>query len=47
MTTFEEFAQRGGSIDNPAAYAQTALVRTFLSARRTRSSGELPAWLRP
>lgn len=32
----------GGRIDNPAAYAQTALVRTFLSARRRRSSGELP-----
>ena len=32
----------GGQIDNPAAYAQTALVRTFLSARRRRSSGELP-----
>jgi len=29
-------------IDNPAAYAQTALVRTFLSSRRRRSSGELP-----
>jgi RNA polymerase sigma-70 factor (sigma-E family) len=32
----------GGRIENPAAYAQTALVRTFLSARRRRSSGELP-----
>jgi RNA polymerase sigma-70 factor (sigma-E family) len=32
----------GGRIDNPAAYAQTTLVRTFLSARRRRSSGELP-----
>jgi RNA polymerase sigma-70 factor (sigma-E family) len=32
----------GGRIDNPAAYAQTALVRTFLSARRRRSSSELP-----
>ncbi len=32
----------GGGIDNPAAYAQTALVRTFLSDRRRRSSGELP-----
>lgn len=28
-------------IDNPAAYAQTTLVRTFLSARRRRSSSEL------
>ena len=26
----------GGRIDNPAAYAQTTLVRTFLSARRGR-----------
>lgn len=31
----------GGRIDNPAAYAQTALVRTFLSSRRRRSSTEL------
>ena len=31
-----------GSIDNPAAYAQTTLMRTFLSARRRRWSGELP-----
>ena len=29
-------------IDNPAAYAQTTLVRTFLSHRRRRSSQELP-----
>lgn len=29
-------------IENPAAYAQTALVRTFLSQRRRRSSRELP-----
>jgi RNA polymerase sigma-70 factor (sigma-E family) len=32
----------GPRIDNPAAYAQTTLVRTFLSAKRRRSSGELP-----
>ena len=32
----------GTRIDNPAAYAQTTLVRTFLSARRRRWSGELP-----
>jgi len=32
----------GGPIENPAAYAQTTLIRTFLSARRRRSSGELP-----
>jgi RNA polymerase sigma-70 factor (sigma-E family) len=30
------------SIDNPAAYAQTTLTRTFLSAKRRRSSTELP-----
>ena len=29
-------------IENPAAYAQTTLTRTFLSVRRRRSSGELP-----
>ncbi|WP_232680266.1 SigE family RNA polymerase sigma factor [Nocardioides sp. R-C-SC26] len=29
-------------IDNPAAYAQTTLTRTFLSAKRRRSSGEQP-----
>src|SRR6478672_6547957 len=32
----------GARIDNPAAYAQTTLVRTFISARRRRSSGETP-----
>jgi RNA polymerase sigma-70 factor (sigma-E family) len=32
----------GAGIDNPAAYAHTTLVRTFLSARRRRWSGELP-----
>ncbi|MFG2823919.1 SigE family RNA polymerase sigma factor [Kitasatospora sp. NPDC048365] len=30
-----------GRIDNPAAYAHTVLVRTFLEHRRRRSSGEL------
>lgn len=29
-------------IENPAAYAQTTLTRTFLSGRRRRSSTELP-----
>ena len=29
-------------IDNPAAYAQTTLTRTFLSGKRRRSSTELP-----
>jgi RNA polymerase sigma-70 factor (sigma-E family) len=32
----------GARIDNPAAYTQTTLVRTFLSARRRRWSRELP-----
>ncbi|GAA2036199.1 hypothetical protein GCM10009839_41340 [Catenulispora yoronensis] len=36
-------AWRGaGAIDNPAGYVQTVLVRTYLSYRRKRSSGELP-----
>jgi RNA polymerase sigma-70 factor (sigma-E family) len=30
-----------GRIDNPAGYAQTALVRIFISSRRRRSSGEI------
>ena len=30
-----------GRIDNPPAYAQTALVRIFISSRRRRSSGEI------
>ncbi len=33
----------GARIDNPAAYAQTTLTRTFLSARRKRSSTERPS----
>lgn len=32
----------GRRIDNPAAYAQTTLTRTFISSRRRRSSGEIP-----
>lgn len=32
----------GRPIDNPAAYAQTTLVRTFISARRRRSEHERP-----
>lgn len=31
-----------GRIDNPAAYAQTTLTRTFLSRRRRRSNDERP-----
>lgn len=33
---------RVGRIDNPAAYAQTVLVRAFLAHQRRRSSGERP-----
>lgn len=32
----------GAPLDNPAAYAQTTLARTFISARRRRSSTETP-----
>lgn len=32
----------GRRIDNPAAYAQTTLVRVFISSRRPRSSSERP-----
>lgn len=32
----------GPRIDNPVAYAQTTLVRTFISSRRKRSSTERP-----
>lgn len=31
-----------GRIDDPVAYARTALVRTYISFRRRRSSGEHP-----
>jgi RNA polymerase sigma-70 factor (sigma-E family) len=34
---------RMSRVDNPAAYAQTVLVRTFLTHRRRRSSGERPS----
>ncbi|MFD8757145.1 SigE family RNA polymerase sigma factor [Kitasatospora sp. NPDC059577] len=34
--------KRVAGADNPAAYAQTVLVRTFLSLRRRRSSTERP-----
>lgn len=32
----------GPRLDNPAAYAQTTLTRTFISLRRRRSSSETP-----
>ena len=36
----------GSRLENPAAYAQTTLVRTHISAQRRRSSTERPvAWL--
>lgn len=35
--------RKGGRIESPAAYAETVLVRTFLSLRRRRSYGERPA----
>jgi RNA polymerase sigma factor (sigma-70 family) len=41
-TLAKVFVKWGRRIDNPAAYAQTALVRTYLSQRRRRSSHELP-----
>ncbi|MFH8582806.1 SigE family RNA polymerase sigma factor [Streptomyces celluloflavus] len=34
--------KRVARADSPAAYAQTVLVRTFLSLRRRRSTGERP-----
>ena len=41
-TLAKVYVKWGPRIDNPAAYAQTTLVRTFLSQRRRRSSHELP-----
>jgi RNA polymerase sigma-70 factor (sigma-E family) len=41
-TLAKVYVKWGHRIDNPAAYAQTALVRTFLSHRRRKSSHELP-----
>jgi DNA-directed RNA polymerase specialized sigma24 family protein len=32
----------GPKLESPAAYAQTTLTRTFISARRRRSSTEMP-----
>jgi len=39
--------RRVSKADNPAAYAQTMLVHTFLSWRRLRSSGERPTDVLP
>jgi RNA polymerase sigma-70 factor (sigma-E family) len=41
-TLAKVYVQWGSRIDNPAAYAQTALVRTYISHQRRRSSTELP-----
>ena len=41
--TLAKLYVRWTRIDQPAAYAHTTLVRTFLSARRRRSSSELPS----
>src|SRR6187431_1836073 len=41
-TLAKVYVHWGRRIDNPAAYAQTALARTFLSQRRRKSSQELP-----
>ena len=41
-TLAKVYVKWGRRIDNPAAYAQTALVRTFLSQRRRKSSREMP-----
>lgn len=42
VKVFERMSRRIGRVDNPAAYAQTTLVRTYLNTRRRRSSGEQP-----
>ena len=39
--------RRVSKADNPAAYAQTVLVHTFLSWRRLRSNGEQPTDVLP
>lgn len=42
VKVLERMTRRLGRVDNPAGYAQTTLVRTYLSAKRRRSSGEEP-----
>ncbi|MFF4387688.1 SigE family RNA polymerase sigma factor [Streptomyces sp. NPDC001552] len=39
--------KRVARADNPVAYAQSVLVRTFLSLRRRRSTGERPLGMMP
>jgi RNA polymerase sigma-70 factor (sigma-E family) len=41
-TLAKVYLKWGRRIDNPAAYAQTALVRTYISAQRRRSNHETP-----
>jgi RNA polymerase sigma-70 factor (sigma-E family) len=41
-TLAKVFARWGRRIDNPAAYAQTTLVRTYISQQRRRSNHETP-----
>ncbi|HET7432278.1 MAG TPA: SigE family RNA polymerase sigma factor [Nocardioides sp.] len=41
-TLAKVYAQWGPRLENPAAYAQTTLVRTWISAQRRRSSHEQP-----
>ena len=41
-TLAKVYAKWGPRLQNPAAYAHTALVRTYISAQRRRSSHEQP-----
>jgi len=41
-TLAKVYAQWGPRLQNPAAYAHTTLVRTYISAQRRRSSHEQP-----
>ena len=42
QTTLTNLYRRWRRVDNPVAYAHTALTRTFLSHRRLRRSSEAP-----
>lgn len=41
-TLAKVYVKWGRRIDNPAAYAQTTLVRTYISQQRRRSNHEVP-----
>lgn len=41
-TLAKVYLKWGRRIDNPAAYAQTTLVRTYISQQRRRSNQEIP-----